>query len=203
MRSMESKLKWDASREERRHSTLELKNSIDAHREHSSALEVQLRDASAEVKRDARGADLQASKALQEFKVEARARSRVAERESEQHTFEAYQHNQARQQWMNANFDADTKDTQGFRRDLQVFVREEKAVHVVREKTTELEDREHERRWELARSTQEVVAEKERLLSSISHLGRCRDASPVSSAARHLTSAQVQRVAPPWRESRN
>lgn len=194
LRGMESKLRWDSAREECRQRVFEEQQTAAAQQAATVVLESALQQGVAERRRTDRRADLHISKEFQEFKKEARQRSQDADRRVEQELIASYRDCQASQALLADRRASEKKTAQEYRKDVLRLLQEERMVNGIRERTQSLEEQEMERRRDVSYALRLAVAEKDRLVGEIKFMGRCRDASPVSSAARHMSTAQAQRL---------
>jgi len=181
IRSIESQLKWDLQREERRQTEEEKREEARQIMEWREAQVVGMKEYVEEKTREQRIQDLMESKEFQQFKREWKAATRQdeVERAKEQLAEDMeYSHWQAELQRAAM---ADRQLMNSERYDSYQDLREIKLNEQQREKVQVEEDRAHEVHLEVSHKVNQMAAEKEELLRSLQLL-RARHKVPVGKA---------------------
>lgn len=200
---VQSRVQWDARREERNQQSLDWKASEDEHREWAAEQVAGMRCLTEETMHEEKQRKLTDAREFQRFQSEKRTEARALDKDALLHQFRTYQDHAELQKDIAAASQERERQLVVERRAAAVRDRVSEAEGVLRERCEEQDAGFRERKLELARALQELTAQKEQLLCSIDYTRRRCAESPVSDRARELTSAQAQRCVSHPRFSKN
>merc|ERR1712151_618031 len=187
IRSIESQMKWNMQREERKEKILEEKEAIDEIRDWRWKQTDEMKAYVEEKEAELRLMDLQESKSFQEFKREVKV---VEKQEEQRYIHEEYIKDTENAAWRaelaKAAVESDKVLTYERHENLKE-IREIKTVQKIQEKADEDETRAIEQTLDLANQARLLQQERDQLLQNLEFARACQRNPPRTSAARRFS----------------